>query len=147
MPIADRWRWRPADEDLDDALRVPLWRGGNHAGADARAAGFAYAKLGPPVALTLLEVDEVGNLGAFEWATPDRAVLLDMRTPATVAAVDASDGGPPWLTLTLAAVLAARRIAVVLPTGAGIDDVAPDGSAFAAVRRHARVPLVCHGVG
>ncbi|MFP4269393.1 MAG: hypothetical protein ACLFTL_02370, partial [Alphaproteobacteria bacterium] len=127
--------------------RVALWRGSTHVGDDARAVGWAYARLARPLGLTLLEVDERGEFGAFADTLAARDRLLDPTTPATVAAVDAGDDGPPWLTLTLAAIVDTRRLAVILPAGAAPADVAVAGSAFAAVLAHHRGVAVCHSVG
>ncbi|MFP4126170.1 MAG: hypothetical protein ACLFU0_05940, partial [Alphaproteobacteria bacterium] len=124
-----------------------LWRGSTHVGDDARAVGWAYARLARPLGLTLLEVDERGEFGAFADTLAARDRLLDPTTPATVAAVDAGDDGPPWLTLTLAAIVDTRRLAVILPAGAAPADVAVAGSAFAAVLAHHRGVAVCHSVG
>ncbi len=109
--------------------------------------GLAYARLARPLGLTLLEVDERGEFGAFADTLAARDRLLDPTTPATVAAVDAGDDGPPWLTLTLAAIVDTRRLAVILPAGAAPADVAVAGSAFAAVLAHHRGVAVCHSVG
>lgn len=148
MPVAERWRWVDDDPSANErAQRIALWRGGSHVGDDARAAAVAYARLARPVALSLIEVDADGGFGAFGPELPLLVRLLDPSTPATVAAVDAADGGAPWLTLTLAAVLDAERLAVVLPPGADPADVARPGSALAAVLARARVPVVCHVVG
>lgn len=147
MPVAERWRWAedgPAAAGSDH--RIALWRGATHVGDDARAAAAAYARLARPVALSLIEVDERGGFGPFTPDLPLLARLVDPATPATVAAVDAADGGAPWLTLTLAAVLDARRLVVVLPAGAEPADVARANSAFAALLARARAPVVCHVV-
>jgi len=147
VPVAERWRWaaggEPATED-GRRRRLPLWRGGGQVADDARASAVAFARL-HPAGLALVEVDASGAFGAFDTHLPALARLLDPTAPPTVAAVDAADDGPPWLTLTLAAVTAAVRVAVVLPLGAEPGEVAPAGSAFAALLDR-RPDLTCHVV-
>lgn len=146
LPISERWRW--SDHATGgDVARLPLWRGGHHAGDDARSAASAYDRLPRPLGLTLLEVDERGGLGAFDAAAPTVTKLLEPQIPPTVAAVDASDDGPPWLTFTLSALLAVERIAIVLPAGAAPADVVGRSTALAALVDHAAVPVTFHGVG
>lgn len=146
VPVAERWRWTAAAEGQGER-RLPLWRGGHHAGDDARSAAWAYEELTRPLGATIIAVDERGCFGAFEETLPARATLLDPRTPPTVAACDAVDDGPPWLTFTLAALLAVERVAVVLPAGAEPETVAAAGTALATLLAHAAVPVTLHGVG
>jgi hypothetical protein len=146
LPISERWCWTD-DTTRSDGARLPLWRGGHHAGDDARSAASAYDRLPRPLGLALLEVDERGGLGAFDAAAPTVTKLLEPQIPPTVAAVDAADDGPPWLTFTLSALLAVERIAIVLPAGAAPADLAGRSTALAALVDHAAVPVTFHGVG
>jgi hypothetical protein len=147
LPVAGRWSLE-AELARDDAPeRVALWRGGVRVADDARALGLAYARVARPVGLTVLEVDARGEFGAFGDALTVRDRLLDPRTPATVAAVDAGDDGPPWLAFTLAAIVDTRRLVAILPAGATAVEAAVHGSAFAAVRAHYAGVIVCHTLG
>jgi hypothetical protein len=147
LPVAGRWSLAAEDAHADAVGRVALWRGGTRVADDARAVGLAYARMARPVGLALLEVDAAGEFGAFADGPALRDRLLDPATPATVAAVDAGDGGAPWLVVTLAALVATRRLAVVLPAGATLAEVARDGSALEVLLRHHAGPVVCHAVG
>jgi len=147
LPVAGRWSYVAETVHADAPERVPLWRGSAHVADDARAVGLAYARLARPTGVTLLEVDERGEFGAFADTLAARRRLLDPTTPATIAAVDAGDDGPPWLAFTLAAIVDTRRLAVILPAGAAPADVAVAGSAFAAVLAHYEGVVVCHTVG
>ncbi len=147
LPVAGRWSHAVEVVHGDAPERVALWRGSTHVADDARAVGFAYARLARPIGFTLIEVDERGEFGAFTDQLAVRARLLDPTTPATVAAVDAGDDGPPWLALTLAAIVDTRRLAVILPSGAVPADVAVAGSALAAILAHHDGVVVCHTVG
>ena len=148
VPVAGRWSHTAEAVRAEEPGRVALWRGSSHVADDARAVGLAYARLVKPVGLTLLEVDERGEFGAFADDLEVRARILAADTPATAAAVDAADGGAPWLTLTLAAILDTARLLVILPPGA--DDWAaatPPGSALAAVLASYDGPIAGHAVG
>lgn len=147
LPIAGRWSFEAEAVHAGAPERIALWRGGSHVADDARAAGLAYARLAQPLGLALLEVDERGEFGAFTEPLSMRERLLDPATPAMIAAVDAADDGPPWLTLTLAAIVRTRRLVAVLPSGAEVADVTVAGSAFAAVLAHHAGPVTCHRVG
>ncbi len=147
LPVAGRWSRTEEEMRADAVGRIALWRGASHVAEDARAVGLAYARLARPVGLTLVEVDGRGEFGAFAAPLPLRDRLLDPATPATVAAVDAGDDGAPWLALTLAALVDSRRLVAVLPPGATAAEVAPPGSAFAAVLARHQGPVTCHAVG
>ncbi len=96
---------------------LPLFRGSESAGDDARAAAFDFARLPRPYDAVVLAVREDGGIAGLRPEMDGLEQMLAAATPATVAAVDLPDEVQPHLTLTLTA-LADAGLILVLGRGA-----------------------------
>lgn len=126
LTLADE-RWVAADdvrsnarllrETLGDAVMagfVPLWRGGAVPEDDAAAASLELAAWPRPVDLVLLGMGEDGHTASLFPDDAGVAARLDPASAPAVAVARPPSQPEPRLTHNLAALIAARRIVLML---------------------------------
>ncbi len=131
-------------------VEIPLWRAGAHAGEDARDAAFALSLRSRPASATVIGLGWDGRLGALRTSLPGYDVLTGPATPATVAAVDDDAGGAPWVLLTLAALVDATSLNVVMPAGmseASLRELLAVATPARALVERAALPTLFHAIG